>query len=44
LPGSLCFSNARRSEDEIGLERCAGVVMQPLVFRYCTTVPIRSRM
>jgi hypothetical protein len=34
--------NERRSQDEIGVERCAGVAMQPLVLRYCTTGPIRS--
>jgi hypothetical protein len=34
--------NERRSRDEIRVERCgADVVMQPLVSRYCTTVPIR---
>jgi hypothetical protein len=31
-----------RRHDDIRVERCGdGVAMQPLVSRYCTTVPIR---
>lgn len=33
-----------RRRDDIRVARCgAGVVTQPLVSRYCTTVPIRSK-
>jgi hypothetical protein len=35
--------NELRSHDDIRVAHCSGgVVTQPLVSRYCTTVPIRS--
>jgi len=42
LEAAALLLNERRSHDEIGVERCgADGVTQPLVLRYCTTVPIR---
>jgi hypothetical protein len=42
LEAAVLLLNARRYDD-IRVEHCRiGVVTQPLVSRYCTTVPIRS--
>jgi hypothetical protein len=41
LEAAALLLNERR-HDDIRVERCGdGVAMQPLVSRYCTTVPIR---